>query len=169
MKTHEFEVLLLDDNNYDSSKQNLSFGESNNPEQVEEDRRKMRTTTDGTQLDKHFGKLTDPSSRLGGSANQRLSTNINSSIGMQRGAQPNAPRDQRNSDTGAKQSPFKIFDSVPKTQAHLSNAKLSKPANSSNRFSFGEEQLLNQSPEHARNRNEFNNDQILESQGLGLL
>jgi hypothetical protein len=125
----------------------------------------MRITTDGNQLDKHFGKISDAQISGTNTVTQRLSTNLTTSIGMHRGSnlQTN-PRDGRYSENTAKQSPFKIFDNPPKPiQSPLLNTKITKSPHSSNRFSFGEEPNVTQSPEHARNRNDANNDKTAES------
>lgn len=75
------------------------------------------------------------------------------------------PRDGRYSENTAKQSPFKIFDNpVKPIQSPLLNPKVARTTNSSNRFSFGEEPNIAQSPEHARNRNDQINDKTAESQ-----
>ena len=127
----------------------------------------MRTTTDGNQLDKHFGKINEPSSRLTGATNQRQSTNFATSIGMQRGINPNSAYDLRHSENNVKPSPFKIFESAQKIQPTLQNPnppKPNKPEVISTRFSFSDEQNVNLSPEHARNRNKPIIDPTAESQ-----
>ena len=144
----------------------MSFGENNGVDLVDEDRRKMRTTTDGNQLDKHFGKTVDHQVNLINTTSQRLSTNLVASIGMQKGSNIHSnPKDGRFSENSMKQSPFKIFDNPVKSiHPTVLNPKVGRATTSSNRFSFGEEPNTPHSPEHARNRNDQNVDKTAESQ-----